>query len=153
MRNVIGVLLTGNRVLVLAHLEPRVTARLESIRVFRANGEAIPASFTASLKHFGALVVTLDKPLAGVVKASESGCSGSMVSDCVPLVSTPSEAVSVTLLATLPLKKKSTEVCPADTTTEVVEDVVQPAPVWNVTFEGELARLIVLLVPIDTGLP
>ena len=70
VRNVLGVLLPGNRVLILTRLEPRVTARLETISVSGAGGDAVPAKFAASLKRFGALVATLEKPMPGIAKPS-----------------------------------------------------------------------------------
>ncbi len=73
VRNVLGVLLPENRVLILTHLEPRVTARLETISVFSEDGTALPAKFAASLKRYGAFVATLEKPMAGIVKPSAAG--------------------------------------------------------------------------------
>ncbi|MFG0241808.1 MAG: PDZ domain-containing protein [Phycisphaerales bacterium JB054] len=54
-----GVLL-GERVLVLAQLAPKVTARLETALVHLPDGRAVPAEFVGSLRRFGAMVVELD---------------------------------------------------------------------------------------------
>lgn len=60
-----GVLLDENKVLVLAQLKPKVTARLESVRVFGAGGAEVEANFDGSLKDYGALVAKLETPLTG----------------------------------------------------------------------------------------
>jgi S1-C subfamily serine protease len=65
-----GVLLDANRVLVLANLKPGVTARLERILVRPEKGEAVAAKFTASLKDYGCLVATLEKPLPCTIALS-----------------------------------------------------------------------------------
>jgi len=65
-QNVVGVLLDDKRVLVLAYLKANVTARLETITVYPADGgEGVPAKFTCSLDDYGALVATLEKPASG----------------------------------------------------------------------------------------
>jgi serine protease Do len=64
--NVPGILLADNRVLVLASLRPKITARLETITVHSGEAQAT-AKFAGSLRDYGALVATLDKPLPGVV--------------------------------------------------------------------------------------
>ncbi|HMP82268.1 MAG TPA: hypothetical protein PKA41_06115 [Verrucomicrobiota bacterium] len=69
-RNVLGLLLPGNKVLVLANFKARVTARLERITVHPAEGDPVEATFDASLKNFGAFVATLEKPLPGEMKMS-----------------------------------------------------------------------------------
>lgn len=71
-RSVIGLLLSDNRVLVLANLKPRLTARLERITVFPSQGEPVAAKFSGSLKNFGALVATLDQPLPGTLKIADA---------------------------------------------------------------------------------
>jgi serine protease Do len=67
--NVPGIALDGNRVLVLASLKPKVTARLETIQA-TVGSTTVTAKFEASLRDYGALVVKLDKPLGGAVKLS-----------------------------------------------------------------------------------
>jgi len=62
-QNAVGVLLEGGKVLILANLRPKVTARLERIDVHPVQGEAVTARFAASLADYGALLATLDKPL------------------------------------------------------------------------------------------
>jgi serine protease Do len=71
-RSVLGLVWDNNRVLVLANLKPRQTARLDRITVFPASGAAVSAQFVASLKTFGALVVKLDQTLPGAVKISSA---------------------------------------------------------------------------------
>jgi hypothetical protein len=69
-RNAIGVLLPDNKLLVLASLRPRNTARLQSVTAYPPAGEPVIAKFTATLKDYGCFVATLDKPLAGALKVS-----------------------------------------------------------------------------------
>lgn len=65
-----GVLLDEHRVLVLAKLEPKVTARLESARVHLADGREIPATFGGSLREYAAMVVNLEESAGGAVALS-----------------------------------------------------------------------------------
>ncbi|MDQ7013504.1 MAG: PDZ domain-containing protein, partial [Planctomycetota bacterium] len=58
-----GIMLDGQRVLVLAQFEPKVTARLESAIVHTADGQHLPAEFAGSLRDYAALVVHLQTPL------------------------------------------------------------------------------------------
>ena len=66
-----GFLLGGNRVLVLASLRPGVTARLERILVHPEKGDPVAARFTASLKDYGCLIATLEKPMDAAVRFSD----------------------------------------------------------------------------------
>ncbi|MSU35867.1 MAG: hypothetical protein EXS36_12345 [Pedosphaera sp.] len=66
-RDALGMLLPGNKVLVLAPLRSTTTARLEKITVFSSNGTPVIARFAASLKDFGALVATLETPAGAPV--------------------------------------------------------------------------------------
>jgi S1-C subfamily serine protease len=78
--HVTGVLVGGGRILVLANLKPKVTARLDRIVVALPKGDParrsdavaspVTAKFSRSLTDYGALVATLDKPLAGAVAFS-----------------------------------------------------------------------------------
>ena len=68
--HVSGLLVSGERVLVLANLKPKVTARLERIVVRPAEGEPVTARFVCSLADYGCLVAALDKPLPGAVAFS-----------------------------------------------------------------------------------
>lgn len=70
-RDVIGVVLSGNRVAVLAALRPVTTGRLQRIVIHPAQGAPIEARFVASLKELGAFVVEPSKPLSGVPVASK----------------------------------------------------------------------------------
>lgn len=54
-RDVLGVVLPGNKLLILEELKPRTTARLERILAI-VDGKPVQARFVASLKDFGALV-------------------------------------------------------------------------------------------------
>ena len=65
-----GVLVGGNRLLVIAGLNPKITARLERILVYPPKGDPVPARFTCSLTDYGALVATLEKPLDGAPSLS-----------------------------------------------------------------------------------
>lgn len=65
--DVVGVLVADDTVLVLADLEPKVTARLERILVHRDDGEPVAAEFRASLRRYGAFVAHLRSPLPGKV--------------------------------------------------------------------------------------
>jgi len=66
-RHVAGILIGPDRILVLANLTPKVTARLERIRVFPPQGEPVAAAFAGTLKDYGVFVATLQKPLDGAV--------------------------------------------------------------------------------------
>jgi hypothetical protein len=88
---VIGLLLDDRRVLVLANLPPKRTARLERILVHPGGGarpqagsaigsawqtlvhagEPVPARFECSLADFGCLLAVLDKPLPGATRLSD----------------------------------------------------------------------------------
>ena len=65
-----GVLVDANRILVLANLKPSVTARLERILVHPDKGDPVVARFTGSLKDYGGLVATLEKPVGACVALS-----------------------------------------------------------------------------------
>ena len=58
-----GLAIGDNRILILASLKPKMTARLERILVRPAGGEPVAAKFASSLKDYGCLVATLEKPL------------------------------------------------------------------------------------------
>lgn len=68
--HVVGIALEGGKLLVLAELPPRTTARLERIRAFAADGKEVPAKFVASLSDYGAFIADLQQPLSGA-KLSE----------------------------------------------------------------------------------
>ena len=69
--NVTGVLVEGGKVLVLADLQPKVTARLERIVVHPAAGGDVEARFAGSLRDYEGLVATLEKPIDGAVAISD----------------------------------------------------------------------------------
>jgi hypothetical protein len=68
--HIIGIVLDGGRILVLANLKPKVTARLEKIVVHPAAGEPVEAKFAGSLLDYGCFLATLEKPLAGALALS-----------------------------------------------------------------------------------
>ncbi|MDM8007459.1 MAG: hypothetical protein QUV05_15070 [Phycisphaerae bacterium] len=70
-RNVMGLLLDEKRVMVLAQLEAKVTARLERVVVHPAQGKPVPAKFDCSLTDYGCLLVMLETPLEGAVRTSQ----------------------------------------------------------------------------------
>ena len=57
-----GLLIGDRRLLVLANLNPKLTARLERIVVRPPAGEPLAAAFDGSLKDYGGLLATLEKP-------------------------------------------------------------------------------------------
>ena len=65
-----GILVDAGRILVLANLKPSTTARLERILVRPAQGDPAAARFAGSLKDYGCLLATLEKPLPGAVPFS-----------------------------------------------------------------------------------
>jgi len=60
-----GLLVDERTVLVLANLRPKVTGRLEAVRVFTADGEGVEAEFAGTLVDYGGFLVELEKPLPG----------------------------------------------------------------------------------------
>lgn len=62
-RETIGLITGPKQVLVLAHLRPQTTARLEHIRLNLPEDKTVEATFQASLKEYGAIVATLDEPM------------------------------------------------------------------------------------------
>ncbi|MCX5671489.1 MAG: PDZ domain-containing protein [Planctomycetota bacterium] len=68
--HVVGILLDGGRVLVLANLKPKVTARLEKVVVHPFTGDPVEAKFAASLLDYGCFLATLEKPMAGAIAFS-----------------------------------------------------------------------------------
>jgi len=76
--NCVGLLIGAKRVLILHGMGPKVTARLRSVQVHPAGGEAVTGTFTHTLKDYGALVVELAKPLPGAVKLSDKPIRGFM---------------------------------------------------------------------------
>ncbi|PYI88657.1 MAG: hypothetical protein DME26_03070 [Verrucomicrobia bacterium] len=72
-RNVVGALVGETKILLLAHLKPKTTARLQRILVYPPEGEPVPAKFFCTLKDYGALVATLETPLRGALEVSGEG--------------------------------------------------------------------------------
>lgn len=71
-RDVSGVLLEDGRVLVLATLKPKVTARLERVRLFGGGLDGATATFVGSLRDYGAFVAQLDEPNGNAVQPADS---------------------------------------------------------------------------------
>ncbi|MFN7139102.1 MAG: PDZ domain-containing protein [Limisphaerales bacterium] len=69
-KNVVGVVIGANKVLILEDLKPKVTARLQRITVFATDGKAIPAKFEASIKDYGALIATTESTVGTAVAFS-----------------------------------------------------------------------------------
>lgn len=70
-RNVVGVLIGDNRVLVMENMRQHITRRLERIDVYPADGDPVRAEFVGTLTDFGALVAELQSPLPGGVTLVE----------------------------------------------------------------------------------
>jgi serine protease Do len=71
-RNVLGLLMDEQTVLILANLDAKTTARLERIVVHPAEGKAVAAKFAGTLKDYGALVARLESPMQGAIKLSDA---------------------------------------------------------------------------------
>jgi hypothetical protein len=56
-RNVVGIVVSPRRVVVLASLDAAATARIEGVEVHPAAGDPVPATFVCSFKHLGAFLV------------------------------------------------------------------------------------------------
>jgi hypothetical protein len=68
--NGLGVVVDENTALILANIKPKITGRLERIRLFTSTGEEIKATFSGTLKDWGAFLVKLDKPVSGAATFS-----------------------------------------------------------------------------------
>jgi len=68
----LGLLFEPDRVLVLSSLPPRVTARLEHIHLDHPEQGLVPARFSGSFKHIGALEVSPESSLAVVLEWSDA---------------------------------------------------------------------------------
>lgn len=67
----LALLVDDRRVVVLSLLKPSVTARLESITIFPPGSEeGVGATFTATLRDYGAFIATLDEPVEGALSLS-----------------------------------------------------------------------------------
>ena len=69
-QNVVGVLLDDKRILVLASLKPKTTARLERIAAYPPQGKPVPAKYASALADYGCFVATLERPIEGAMKLS-----------------------------------------------------------------------------------
>ncbi len=67
-KEVIGLLVEKDTILLLADLNPKVTARLERIDVNLSDGRKVPAKFTHTLKDYGGIVARLDEPLGETIE-------------------------------------------------------------------------------------
>lgn len=68
--NGLGLIVDDKTALVFANLKPKVTARLERVRLFSADGKEIKAVFGATLKDWGAFTVKLETPVSTPVRFS-----------------------------------------------------------------------------------
>ena len=69
-RNAVGILIDPRKILVLAYLKPKVTARLERITVYPEQGEPVGAEFLHTLKDYACFTAELGRPLPGDLEAS-----------------------------------------------------------------------------------
>lgn len=69
-RDVIGVVVDAKRVLVLASLDSKVTARLERVTVHVPGSDGVAAKFVASLEDYGGLVVETAEPMSAPAKVA-----------------------------------------------------------------------------------
>lgn len=74
-RNVMGILLKENQLLVLQELQPNITSYLDRITVYTSDGKEREASFFKSLADYGAFIVQLNEPLEGYVVFADQGLS------------------------------------------------------------------------------
>jgi hypothetical protein len=63
-----AILADDGLLLVLANLKPKVTGRLEKIRVFLPDGAEASAAFAGTLRDWGAFLARLDRPAPGAVR-------------------------------------------------------------------------------------
>lgn len=73
-QNVVGVLLSEGRILVIVDMKPNKTALLNKILVYPQDGEAIEATFKCSLKDYGCFIAELQKPLPGEAELDTEDC-------------------------------------------------------------------------------
>ena len=71
-RDVPGVVVGENRVLVLHTMDAEATSRLEVVTVHPEGGDPVPAKFVATYRHYGAFLVETEKPIAGAVALSKA---------------------------------------------------------------------------------
>jgi hypothetical protein len=71
-KNAVGLLVDKKTVLVLGNYKPSITARLATIAVYPTDAEKpVEAKFSHTLRDYGCLIVTLEKPLNGALKFSK----------------------------------------------------------------------------------
>lgn len=68
-----GVVVGERRVLVLAQLEPKLTARLDAIRVRLPGGEVVDAQFAGSLRDYAAFMAETTESIPGAVEIADVG--------------------------------------------------------------------------------
>jgi len=66
-----GLLVDDGTVVVLAKFKPKVTARLERVRVFDSAGKEHAAKFASTLKDWGGFTAKLDAPISGAVRIAK----------------------------------------------------------------------------------
>lgn len=75
--NVPGVLIGNDRLLVLANLKRKVTARLKRVLVHPVGGKPVEATFVGSLEKYGCFIAKLESPLAGALTLDDSAIESS----------------------------------------------------------------------------
>lgn len=70
--DVLGVLVSPRRLIVLANLPPKVTARLDRITVFSAEGKELPATFAGTLSDYGCLLADMTQDVSGAATLSDA---------------------------------------------------------------------------------
>ncbi len=70
-KQILGLLTDEHTLLLLTMLNPKVTARLNRIRVHVSDGPDLDAKFAHTLKDYGALIATLESPRDGAVVLSD----------------------------------------------------------------------------------
>ncbi len=80
-----GVIVDARRVVVLADLEPGVTARIERITVHRNGEDPVEAEFAFSLKDLGCFVATLSEPAETIARPFEGDLLDLLNEACLQL--------------------------------------------------------------------
>ncbi len=70
-KDALALLVDDKTLLVMVRMNPKQTARLARIEVFRPGTDPVEAEFAHTLKDFGAFLATLDTPVEGALQASQ----------------------------------------------------------------------------------
>jgi serine protease Do len=74
-RNVVGLLLKDDQILVLEELQPNITSYLDRITVYTSDGKEQKAVFQKSLVDYGAFTARLEEPLKGTLVFADKDLS------------------------------------------------------------------------------